>query len=120
MNDVSTKLSTAVKLATRNVMSPGLWLCVVVGLPCVSGAVIAKGWIAIWLLSIFTVLTIGSFAVFVRHSFISPNLLQSEDYLLKRDAMTIYGSSSYTGQEIVTLLNSDSKSEKVISGGGNG
>ena len=108
------RVQTSAKLATRSVMSPGLWLIALVGIPCVSGAVVAQGWIEFWLLAIFTVLSIGTFSIFVMHSLKNPTLLQSEDYLLKRDAMTIYGSSSYSGEEIVSIINSENASKQEL------
>lgn len=97
-------IATALKLATRNAMSPGIWLSAVIGIPCIGAAVFAESWISIWLLTVMTVVVLGTFGIFLLHSIRNPNLLQSEDYLLRKDAMTIYGSSSYAGKEIVHIV----------------
>lgn len=98
------QLKVAVKLATRNAMSPGLWLGALIGIPCITGAIVAGGWIAVWLLALLTMICLSILGVFVLHSVKNPALLQSEDYLLRRDAMTIYGSSSYKGPEVAFIV----------------
>jgi hypothetical protein len=112
MPSLSQGFSSAGKMATRSALSPGIWLCGIIGVPCIAAAVNADFWVAVWLLVVFTILVLGVFVIFVFHSIKRPELLQSEDYLLKKDAITIYGSSSYSGPDVAQIVIEGSATSK--------
>jgi uncharacterized membrane protein len=95
----------ASKLPGRSAFTPALWLCALLGIPSIAAATVAPWWIAVWLLTLTSIVTLGTFGVFAFHSVKNQHLLQSEDYLLRRDALTIFGSSSYQGEHIVQVIN---------------
>ena len=53
---------------------------------------------------VFSLLVSSIVGVFVFHSIKNPHLLQSEEYQLKKEAITIYGSSSYDGSQVVDII----------------
>jgi uncharacterized membrane protein len=64
----------------------------------------APWWVAAWLMGIATVIIFGTFGIFAFHSFKNQHLLQSEDYLLRKEAMGIYGSSTYSGPNVAKIV----------------
>lgn len=80
-------------------------------------AIFSPVWIAIWLLILASIIIIGTFLIFSLHSFKNQHLLQSEDYLLRSQAISIYGSSSYNGQNVAKIV-LDQKSVHKISAEG--
>jgi hypothetical protein len=108
-------VNTALRRATKNVMSPGVTLAALITIPCISGALFATAWIAIWLLSLASVVGLGTFGIFLYHSIKQPLILRSEEFHLKKDAIEIYGSTSYHGDELVRIINSEAGLKKIKS-----
>lgn len=97
-------LGAAGRLPSRSGFTAALWLCGLVTFPGFAGAAYARDWVAVWLLGLTTIIDLGTFALYVYHSIKNPNLVYSEDYLLRRDAISVYGSTSYTGADVAKIV----------------
>jgi hypothetical protein len=92
------------KVATKNAMSPGLWLC---GISCVSiipALYFVPQWAAICLIILLALVILSILGVFVMHSIRNPNLLRSEEFALKQQALNIYGDGKKPAEELSKIV----------------
>jgi hypothetical protein len=104
MADQIWSFNPAKLLPGRSAFTTALWLCALISIPAMGFATFAPWWVAVWLLVLTSILIVGTFGIFAFHSFKNQHLLQSEDYLLKREAISIYGSSSYQGANVAKIV----------------
>ena len=80
-----TNLISAFLLSRRtmkpNVLSVGLRLCSIVAALCVAPLAFVHVWIAVWLLTLMTIIVLGTFGIFAFHSVRNPELLRTEDHV---------------------------------------
>ena len=113
MNDLI-KYNPGKQLPGRSAFTPALWLCALITVPTIISTEFVSAWIAIWLLSLTSVVILSTLGIYCFHSIKNQHLLQSEEFLLKRDAITIYGSSEYRGGNVERIVNAEPSTTKTI------
>ena len=74
-----------------NFLSVGVTLCALVAAICVAPLAFVKTWIAIWLLSLMSVLVLGTFGIWVFHAVRNKHLLDTEEHTEQMAAISLLG-----------------------------
>lgn len=89
--DSKTLATFAQQVSSKSAVNPTLWACAVISLPLFILAAIATSWIAIafFIVALIPIaLFLGSYIYML---FKNPNLLRSEDFHLRAEAMGLFG-----------------------------
>lgn len=88
MLDLSSFIQTSSK--RTNFLSVGVRLCFLVAAVCAAPLAFVTGWIAVWLLSLMTVLVFGTFGVWAFHAVRNPRLLDTEEHTEQMAATSVF------------------------------
>lgn len=74
-----------------NFLSVGVTLCALVAAICAAPLAFVTPWIAIWLLSLMTILILGTFGIWAFHALKNKHLLDTEEHTESMAAISFLG-----------------------------
>jgi hypothetical protein len=77
-----------------NFLSTGVTLCSIVAAICAAPLAFVVPWIAMWLLSLMTLIVLGTFGIWAFHAVKNPRLLDSEEHTEQMGVISVYGKNS--------------------------
>jgi fatty acid desaturase len=91
MNPFTAVLSARSK--RTNFLSVGVTLCVLIAGICVAPLAFVSSWIAVWLLTLLSILVLGVFGIWAFHAVRNPKLLDTEHHQEQMAAISLLGIS---------------------------
>ena len=108
-----------------NFLSVGVTLCAMIAAICAAPLAFVAPWIATWLLSLMSILILGTFGIWAFHAVRNPRLLDTEDHLEQMAAISIMGQNREDSVPLLTSLDQrnlqqNPSIENPIDGGNDG
>ena len=108
-----------------NFLSVGVTLCAMIAAICAAPLAFVTPWIATWLLSLMSILILGTFGIWAFHAVRNPRLLDTEDHLEQMAAISIMGQNREDSVPLLTSLDQrnlqqNPSIENPIDGGNDG
>ena len=76
-----------------NFLNVGVMLCGIVAAICVAPLAFVHAWIAVWLLSLMTILILGTFGIWAYYAISNPKLLETESHAENMAAISVLGTN---------------------------
>ena len=108
-----------------NFLYVGVTLCAMIAAICAAPLAFVAPWIATWLLSLMSILVLGTFGIWAFHAVRNPRLLDTEDHLEQMAAISIMGQNREDSVPLLTSLDQrnlqqNPSIENPIDGGNDG
>ena len=88
---------TGYRSKRTNFLSVGVTLCALVAAICVTPLAFVNPWIAIWLLSLATIVILGTFSIWAFHAVKNPRMFDTEEHVEQMAQISLLGSNREGG-----------------------
>lgn len=95
---------TLTRSSRTNFLSVGVTLCALVAAICVAPLAFVTGWIALWLLTLMTILVLGTFGIWAYHAIRNPRLLDTEQHQEQMAAIPLLGQNRIGQSPLVEAI----------------
>ncbi len=90
-----------------NFLSVGVTLCALVAAICAAPLAFVQAWIAAWLLSLMTILVLGTFGIWAFHAVRNKHLLDTEEHTEHMAAISIMGQNRDGKAPLIRAIEQD-------------